>query len=308
MASIDQAVGMAQTEIKASAANAAGTPPAPALQYALAAVVVAAVAFTFAPVLLRMGRQWWNDPNFSHGFLVPLFSGFLVWQRRDRLKRLPAAGSWTGALILLFGLAVLVVGTLGAELFLSRVSLLFVICGLIVMLRGWATFRELLFPWAFLALMIPIPAIIFNQFTLKLQFMASKLGSSILPLCGVPVYREGNVIFLPAMPLEVAEACSGIRSLISLGALAVMYGYFMQKRVLGRILLAAAAVPIAIIANALRIVGTGIAVQYWDPATALGFFHEFSGWVIFVISTGLLLLTSRLLRWVPGVRQTEVAA
>ena len=300
MGTMNQAVGVAEADVKHSAA-----PPRSdrRTQLLLAAAVVAALAFTFAPVLLRMGRQWWNDPNFSHGFLVPLFSAFLVWQRRERLAKLPAAGSWTGALVLIGGLGLLIVGSLGAELFLSRVSLLIVICGLIVMLRGWATFREVFFPWAFLALMIPVPAIIFNQFTLKLQFMASKLGSAILPMCGVPVYREGNIIFLPAMPLEVAEACSGIRSLITLGALAIMYGYFIQKRVLGRILLVLAAVPIAILANAVRIVGTGIAVQYWDPPTALGFFHEFSGWVIFLISTALLLLTSRLLHFIPGLRE-----
>jgi len=288
MSSLNQVVAIARDER-----------PSGALHAWIAAAVLAALALVFAPVMLRMGRQWWNDPNFSHGFFVPLFSGFLVWQRRDRLARLPNAGSWSGLPVLVLGLGLLVVGALGAELFLSRISLLFVICGLIVMLRGWPAFRELLFPWAFLVLMIPIPAIIFNQFTLKLQFMASKLGAGILPMCGVPVLREGNVIYLPAMPLEVAEACSGIRSLISLTALAVMYGYFAEKRSLLRVLLVISALPIAILANALRIVGTGLAVQYWDPVTALGFFHEFSGWVIFLISTGLLIATSRLLRLIP---------
>jgi exosortase A len=303
MGSVNQAVGVAEASVNASAAAETDTRSRHTLQLVMTIAVIAALAFTFAPVVTRMARQWWSDPNFSHGFLVPLFSAFLVWQRRERLAKIPAAGSWTGALVLIFGLALLLVGSLGAELFLSRVSLLFVICGLIVMLRGWPTFREVFFPWAFLALMIPIPSIIFNQFTLKLQFMASRLGSAILPMCGVPVYREGNIIFLPAMPLEVAEACSGIRSLITLGALAIMYGYFIQKRALGRILLVVAALPIAIVANALRIVGTGVAVQYWDPQTALGFFHEFSGWVIFLISTALLLLTSRLLHLLPGLRE-----
>src|SRR5215471_120945 len=137
MGSVDQAVGVAPADIKKSAA----TPSRDwrALQYAMVLAVVAALIFTFAPVLLKMGRQCWRDPNFSHGFLVPLFSAFLVWQRRDRLAQLPAAGSWTGALVLVFGLGVLIVGSLGTELFLTRISLMFVICGLVAMLRGWAT-------------------------------------------------------------------------------------------------------------------------------------------------------------------------
>jgi exosortase len=144
--------------------------------------------------------------------------------------------------------------------------------------------------------MVPIPAIIFNQITFPLQLLASKLASAALPLFGVPVLREGNIIELPAMPLEVAEACSGIRSLLSLGTLAIIYGYFLETKISRRTLLALAAVPIAVAANAFRIVGTGLLVQYWDPDKALGFFHEFSGWVIFVVSLLLLLLFQRLMK------------
>jgi exosortase len=188
------------------------------------------------------------------------------------------------------GLSLLIVGQMGAEIFLSRASLLIVLAGLVIFFFGWTFFRRLLFPWAFLFLMIPIPAIVFNQITFPLQLLASKVASTVLPWLGVPVLREGNVIILPAMALEVAEACSGIRSLMSLLTLAIIYGYLMERRVSVRVWLAIASIPIAVAANSFRIVGTGLLVQYWDPAKAQGFFHEFSGWLIFVVSLTMLYL------------------
>jgi exosortase len=203
--------------------------------------------------------------------------------------------SW-GLLIVALALFVLVVGVLGAELFLSRISLLLLIAGLVISLHGWQLFRAVLFPWAFLILMIPIPALVFSQITLPLQMLASKVAAILLPLAGVPVLREGNVIHLSSMRLEVAEACSGIRSLLSLTTLAIIYGYLVETRIWVRVLLAVASIPIAVAANSLRIVGTGLLVQYWDPDKAQGFFHTFSGWLVFVVSLAMLLLLHRLLR------------
>ena len=144
--------------------------------------------------------------------------------------------------------------------------------------------------------MIPIPAIVFTQITFPLQILASKVAALLLPMVGVPVLREGNVLYLPAMPLEIAEACSGIRSLLSLAALAIIYGYLAESRIWVRIVLALASIPIAVAANSLRIVGTGLLVQYWDPDKAEGFFHTFSGWLVFVVSLAMLFLLHRLLR------------
>jgi exosortase len=144
--------------------------------------------------------------------------------------------------------------------------------------------------------MIPIPAIVFNQITFPLQLLASKVASNVLPWLGVPVLREGNVIVLPAMALEVADACSGIRSLMSLATLAVIYGYLVEQSVSLRVVLALASLPIAVAANSLRVVGTGLLVQYWDPDKAQGFFHEFQGWLMFVASLGMLYLVHRVLR------------
>lgn len=203
-------------------------------------------------------------------------------------------------------LCTLILGVFGAELFLSRMSLIFLLAGMVIFLSGWQMLRAVLFPLAFLALMVPIPSIILNEITFPLQILASKLSASLLPLLGVPVFREGNVINLPSMPLEVADACSGIHSLLSLTCLAIMYGYLLEKRVGIRIILAVASIPIAVAANAFRIVGTGLLVQYWDPDKAEGFFHQFTGWLIFVVS--LLMLFALHFLITIGARRREARA
>jgi exosortase len=274
-------------------------PPQPALNHDSwwqRAAMVLLIGWLYWSILFHLAKQWSNDANFSHGFFVPAFSLYVLWQDRARLAREPRKPSSWGLLVVLFALFVLVVGVLGAELFLSRISLLLLIAGLVIFFQGWLMFRAVLFPWAFLILMIPIPAIIFSQITFPLQMLASKVAALLLPLLGVPVLREGNIINLPAMPLEIAEACSGIRSLLSLATLAIIYGYLTETRMWVRVALALASIPIAVAANSLRIVGTGLLVQYWDPDKAEGFFHTFSGWLVFVVSLGMLFFLHRLLQ------------
>lgn len=261
-------------------------------------VLCGLLLWLYGSTLTHLVAQWWRDPDFSHGFFVPLFAGFVIWQERSRLAGVKLHPSWSGLLVLGFGLGVLALGQMGAEIFLSRFSLLIVLAGLVVLFLGWSFFRAILFPWAFLTLMIPIPAIVFNQITLPLQLLASKIASAILPWLGVPVLREGNVILLPHMALEVADACSGIRSLMSLATLAVIYGYLAERKTSLRVLLALAALPIAVAANSLRIVVTGLLVQYWDPDKAQGFFHEFQGWLMFVASLVMLYLLHRAFRMI----------
>lgn len=245
--------------------------------------------------IAHLVRQWWEDPNFSHGFFVPLFSGFVLWQERSRLARLIPSPSWSGVALIALALLELIVGQLGAELFLARTSLLILLAGVIALFFGWNFLRAAFFPWAFLLLMIPIPAIVFNQITFPLQLLASKLSAAVLPLLGVPILREGNVINLPSMALEVAEACSGIRSLMSLITLAIIYGYLAERRLWVRWVLALASVPIAVAANSVRIIGTGLLVQYWDADKAEGYFHASWGWIIFVISLMMLYFVHRLI-------------
>ncbi len=266
-------------------------------------LIGALTASVYYRVLAKLVFDWWNLPDFSHGFLVPLFALYLVWDKRKTLREIPLAPSWSGVAVAAAGLMVLLLGVYGAELFLSRVSLVILLAGLVLCFGGWQLLRELRFPILVLLLAIPLPAIVFNQLTLPLQFLASKLASALLPLFGVPVLREGNVIELPAMKLEVAEACSGIRSLMSLFTLAVFYGYFLEKSFWRRAALALASVPIAIAANAVRILGTGLCVQYWDPDKAMGFFHEFSGWVMFLVSLGCLFIVHRVMMLFPAKRR-----
>src|SRR6267143_5469342 len=163
------------------------------------------VSLSYYRIIISMVNQWWHDSNYSHGFFVPLFATWAIWKERKELGKVPLKPTWHGLFVILAGLAVLVVGVLGAENFLSRSSLLFVLAGIIIYFYGWPLFRAASFPWACLFLMIPIPVIIFNEAALPLQFQASKLASGLLNFVGVPVLREGNVIHLPALTLDVVE-------------------------------------------------------------------------------------------------------
>ena len=263
--------------------------------WAASALLIGLIVWLYGTVFLRLVAQWWSDPNYSHGFLVPLFSAFILWRRRRELLALqPTPSSW-GLVIVAFSLSLLVAGVLGAELFLSRISIVFLIAGMAVCFFGWDHLRASFFPWIFLFLMVPVPAILLNQITLPLQTFSSRVASTLLPLLGVPVLRQGDVINLPSMALEVAEACSGLRSLVSLTTLAIIYGYGTQSEVWVRITLALLAIPIAVVANSARIIGTGLLVHYSDPGMAEGFFHFFSGLVVFLVSTGALIVVSQCL-------------
>jgi exosortase len=263
------------------------------LPYASIALLLVVLYYRVA---VKLVYDWSTIPDYSHGFLVPLFAAFLIWDKRKVLQSTPIRQSWFGVPLVVFSLAVLILGIYGVELFTSRMSFLFLMTGLIWTFFGWAMVRALQFPLLVLVLAVPFPAILFNQITFPLQLLASRIASDILPLLGVPTLHEGNVIELPVMKLEVAEACSGIRSLMSLFTLSVFYGYFLERTTKRRVILSLASIPIAVTANVARIVGTGLCVQYWDPEKALGFFHEFSGWVMFVISLACLYLVHRAMR------------
>ena len=248
-------------------------------------------------VIVRLVNDWWIDENYSHGFLIVPIALYFVWERRDRLALARLQPSMSGVILILGSLATLLAGVLGSELFLTRVSTLGTIAGAVLFIWGWQHLRILLFPILFLLLMIPIPAIIFNQIAFPLQLIASRFAELALSAVGIPVLREGNVIQLANTSLEVAEACSGIRSLISLLTLGIIFGYFMDARLWVRLVFALATIPIAILANGFRVAGTGVAAHAIGPEAAQGFFHTFSGWVIFLVAFMMLFALQRLIHW-----------
>lgn len=263
-------------------------------------LVSAMLALLYHGVAVKLVTDWYELPDFSHGFLIPFFAVFLVWDNRQKLRDTPIQPSWAGATLVVLGLFELLLGRLGADLFLQRTSFILVVAGVVWTLLGKAMLARLKFVLFVILLAIPLPTIVFNQITFPLQLLASRFASDLLPLAGVPVLRDGNIINLPAMSLEVAEACSGIRSLMSLFTVAVIYGYFLERQIWRRWVLAISALPIAVAANVARIFGTGLCVQYWDPDRALGFFHEFSGWLMFLVSLSCLYLVHVAMRVVAG--------
>jgi exosortase len=270
-------------------------------------LVFGSLLLLYRDVLWRLIDAWTNDGNYSHGFLIIPLAAYLAWERRAELASARHQPSVLGLVVVAGSLAVLVVGVLGAELFLTRISLVGTLAGTALFVLGWSHLRILAFPLALLLLMIPIPAIIFNQIAFPLQLLASQFGEGVLTSTQIPVLREGNVLILANTTLEVAEACSGIRSLISLLTLGIVYGYFTDRRTIVRVVLAASTIPIAIVTNGGRVAGTGIAANYFGPEAAQGFFHEFSGWIVFLVAFALLLLVRRLIVLVFPARTGSVA-
>jgi exosortase len=274
--------------------------------------VSASLLVLYGSVLVRLAQDWIHDDNYSHGVLIIPLAAWFAWNSRNQLAAVAPRPSHAGLAVVLAGLGILLAGLLGAELFLTRISLVVVLAGVVLFLGGWAILRVLAFPLAFLILMIPIPSILFNQVAFPLQLFASQVGQAALSGLGIPVLREGNVIVLAHTTLEVAEACSGIRSLISLLTLGIVYGYFVDPRGGVRVLIALSTIPIAILVNGARVAGTGVAAHYYGSEAAQGFFHTFSGWLVFVVAFALVFAVAHvLLRLAPrrlAAVQTEVAA
>ncbi|MGB2632528.1 MAG: exosortase/archaeosortase family protein [Candidatus Acidiferrum sp.] len=272
-------------------------------------LMLIAIWLLYHRVAAGLVRQWWSDPDYNYGFFVPALSAVAVWKESARLKKITPQPSWTGLLVIVGALALLVLGVLGAENFVARASLLFLLAGLAIQFRGWKFFRALLFPWAALFLMIPLPAIIFNQIAVPLQFVASRLGASLLSLSGITVLRQGNVISLPTMTLDVVEACSGLRSLLSIITVSVFYGYIFEKGIVRRLLLVACSIPIAIFANALRITFTGLIGYFLNTNWAEGFYHTSSSVLVFLYCFLALVGLRRLFDWCSdAIRQRKADA
>lgn len=262
--------------------------------------VAASLLLLYSTILKHLVANWWTDPNYGHGFLVPLFAAYVLWRKRRELSEIRLKPANFGLPVMIGAVGLLLLGSLAAELFTTRFSLLVLIAGMVLFLAGWSMLKAVSFPLSFLLLMIPLPVIIYNQVTFPLQLMASRFAAFWLQLVNIPVLREGNLIVLPNYTLEVVDACSGIRSLMTLITLAIAYGYLLESKRWIRWLLIAVMVPIAIVSNSIRILGTGLLTYHFGPRMAEGFFHEFSGWVIFVAALLLMFACHWVLRRISG--------
>jgi exosortase len=247
-------------------------------------ILTTCLGVLYGPVVKKLVYDWIHLPDFSHGFLVPVISGYIVYSRRGQLANLPRSGNWPGLGLILLGVSAFILGRLAVEDFTTRISLLIVLGGLILFHLGREYLSSLRFSLLFLILMIPIPSFIMDQVTFPLQFFVSMFAAKCLYWVGIPALREGNIIALPNTSLQVVEACSGIRSFISLLTLAVIFAYFTQKSKLGKILLIMLTLPVSIFANAARVFGTGVLAYWYGDWAANGLFHEFSGWMIFLVT------------------------
>jgi exosortase D (VPLPA-CTERM-specific) len=265
------------------------------------------LAFLYLTVLAKLGRDWWTDENYSHGLLVPFVIGYIIWIEFGSLKNAAKHSSfWIGGGVILFALLMLLGGTLGAELFTQRISFVLMLAGIIVYFCGIKLVQMLIVPFALLLLSIPIPQIIFNKIAFPLQIWASQLAIWGIRLFEVASVRNGNVIeILPRgamqiVALEVVEACSGIRSLMTLVTLALVLWYFTQTKNrfdwIRAVILMFSAIPIAILTNAARVTSTGVLTYYYGKQAADGFTHEFSGWLVYLVAFGLLLLVNFVLK------------
>lgn len=256
-----------------------------------AVIIVTAIVLLicYAPTLQGMMQQWWLDEDMGHGFAVPFVAAWVVWRERRRWLTLPSQTSLWGFALLATGAAIHAAGVLGVGLFVSAVGFLVSIAGVVLCLGGFGLLRVWAFPLLLLVFMLPKLAIVYNQVTLPLQLLASRLAAGLLTATGVGVIREGNILDVGGHRVAVAEACNGIRFLLPLGFVAVVFAYLADPKPWMRVAILAAAVPVAIVSNAFR-----VAASAWLPALDSGAAHQAAGWVIFIMSLAVLLPVRRL--------------
>lgn len=255
------------------------------------------VCMLFGSALIDMAKDWWSEPALSQGMLLPPLALFVAWIERQRILTYPAIPDYRGILLTALACCLFALGRLGSEFFLMRFAFVILVAALIWTFWGSKRLRALGFPLLLLAVMVPLPAIVYNSIAAPLQLFASDVASQIAQLAGVSVFRDGNIIQLAGVSLGVAEACSGLNSLSALIVGSLLLGYLVCARKLSRILLVIAAVPLAIGVNVLRVAGTALLADY-NQAFAMGFYHAFSGWLVFVAGIVGLYAIAKALRTV----------
>ena len=262
-------------------------------------MLIGCLVAVYWPLIQGLVQQWINNQDYSHGLVILPVTIYLIWQKRDELKSVGYAPDWRALLLLAVGSLVYILGELGAELFTTRLSMLILVVGFVWLLFGLKVVSILRFPLGFLFLMLPLPGFIYRNVTFPLQLISSRWSVELLQNLGIAAYREGNVIDLDFMVLQVVEACNGLRYILPLFSLGVLFSYFLQKTLWKRFVLVAATIPISVVANVFRIAGTGITAMYLGEDAARGFFHDFSGWLVFVFCLGLFAVLNGTLRFIP---------
>ncbi|NIP41918.1 MAG: exosortase/archaeosortase family protein [candidate division Zixibacteria bacterium] len=259
--------------------------------------ILALVIIVYLPVLIELISDWYNDDNYTHGFLILPVALWLIWSKRKELAQTPTHRNDLGLVFAIGSLLLLIAGTAGAEYFTTRVSFVTLLFSLSLYMFGWPFTRKIWFAFFFMLFMIPIPYVIYYSLTFPMQLFASKISTNILNLIDLPLIRQGNIIHIPNYSMEVAEACSGIRSLFSLLALGALYAYFTQPNKIKAVILFLSTIPIAIAGNVFRITVTALGAHLISTEFAEGPLHEVSGMIVFVFSLLLLLIFGAILKW-----------
>ena len=253
------------------------------------ALVVVLLAWIYAPHVIGMVENWWEDPNYSHGFLVPLISAYLIWRQRRQLSEAAGDPNYLGLVVIAGGLLMLVIGQLAHEFYLRRLSLIPVMWGLVLLAWGWQVARRVIFAFAYLILMVPLPYLLYDAVAFPLRLIAAQIAAWGIRLFGIPVFLEGNVIHLPNLVMNVVDACSGIRSLISLLAVGVILAYLILPTRWIKVVVVLLVPPVAVLTNALRVTAAGVLAHYYGPETLEGVMHDFVGWLVFMLGFIILL-------------------
>ena len=279
------------------------TPP---WMWAACLAVIALTLVLFFPVLAYMVDHWLNsDGDYTHGLLIVPLSVYFAFERRDQLKKAPIEMSWWGLVPLILGSLSLAIGRLGVELTSMRTGVILTLIGLVLLLFGRHVFKILAFPLLFLFLMVPLPQSLVNTIAFPLQLLAAQIGVSVLHLLGIPALLEGNIIHLADSELFVAKACSGLRSLMALITLGVVFSYFLERGIVRRAIIVLSTIPIAILVNAARVALSALLAHHYGAAVATGPFHDYQGIFMFGMAFILLLLETSLLNLIPGWRRAE---
>jgi len=262
-------------------------------------ILVALIAVLYTSVLVDLAHDWWTEPSFSQGLLIPPLALYVAWMRRNLTLSQPVAPGNRGLWMIGFSCLVFLLGKLSAEFFLPRMSFVLLLAGLTWTFWGYERLRTLAFPLVLMATMVPLPSIFYNAIAAPLQLFASDVSTSLAQLLGIAVYRDGNVIHLANISLGVEEACSGLNSLSALMVVSLLIGFLICPRMSVRVLLFVLSIPLSIAVNILRVTGTAIIADYHEEF-ALGFYHSFTGWLVFIGGFAILYAMAKGLNWLTG--------